>query len=82
MRYLAKFTNKKGLLHRFLDQSYADVLFGIMLSSISQIILPLKAILTHLYFKNYLSKVNLFIQNIFIGLFFISMSFMITFIAV
>ena len=82
MRLCSKYTQKRGLLHRILNQQYSDVIFGIILSNISQIILPYKYVLWDLSFPNFSNKVNQSLQILLFGLVLIFLSFMIAFIAV
>ena len=82
IRLASRFTDKNGLLYRFFNQDYVDVIFGIILSNIAQILLPYQYVLSSLSFPNFNSKLNLFLQTIFMGFFLIFLSFMITFIGI
>jgi len=69
--------DKNRLFYRLLNHKVSDVIFGVLLSNIAQVMLPYRFILGNITFKTYKSRFNIFIQVMFIGFFLILMSFMI-----
>ena len=82
MKKMSQHFDKNGLIYRLLNQKYSEVIIGVILSSFSQILLPYYAVLASLNFLNFPSKVNLFIQNLVMGMFLIFMGFIVAFLVV
>ena len=52
MTKIAKNVDKRGLIYKLCDHKLSDVVFGVLLSNIAQIILPYKFVLESLTFTN------------------------------
>lgn len=82
MRKLSKCFDKSGLIHRFLNQNYSEAIIGMLLSNITQAILPYLSIFAEFSCVDFSNKTNLFVQSLSIGIFLILIGFVISFLAV